>query len=166
MSNAIRIIGLDPGLRHMGWGVIESVGTRLVPIASGTVRPPTRGTMANRLAVLYDGLIDVLMAQEPLEAAVEETFVNRDPAGALKLGQARGVALLAPARYGIPVAEYAANKIKKTVVGVGHADKVQVQAMINVLLPTAKPESADAADALAIAICHAQHRVSAARLVS
>lgn len=155
---AIRIFGIDPGLRHMGWGVVELAGTRLSYVASGVISPPARDALAVRLAALYQGLETLLGEHAPDEAAVEETFVNKDPASTLKLGQARGMALLAPARLGIPVGEYAANQVKKTVVGVGHADKKQVQAMVKVLLPRADFSSADEADALAIAICHAHQR--------
>ena len=157
-SQAIRIFGIDPGLRHMGWGVVELSGTRLSYIASGVISPPARDELAIRLATLYAALEDLLKMHRPDEASVEETFVNKDPVSTLKLGQARGMALLAPARLGIPVGEYAANQVKKTVVGVGHADKKQVQAMVKVLLPRARFSSADEADALAIAICHAHQR--------
>ncbi len=157
-SQAIRIFGIDPGLRHMGWGVVELSGTRLSYIASGVISPPARDELAIRLAALYAALEDLLKMHRPDEASVEETFVNKDPVSTLKLGQARGMALLAPARLGIPVGEYAANQVKKTVVGVGHADKKQVQAMVKVLLPRAHFSSADEADALAIAICHAHQR--------
>jgi crossover junction endodeoxyribonuclease RuvC len=143
MTEITRIIGIDPGLRRTGWGIVTSEGTRLM---------------------LHAGLEAVLQEHAPDEAAVEETFVNRDPQSALKLGQARGIALVVPALRGLSVDEYAANLVKKTVVGVGHADKVQVQAMIRVLLPKANTKSADAADALAVAICHAQHRGSRALL--
>ncbi|WP_375573749.1 crossover junction endodeoxyribonuclease RuvC [Ahrensia marina] len=155
---AIRIFGIDPGLRHMGWGVVELAGTRLSYVASGVISPPAEDALPVRLAALYDGLEALLREHTPDEAAVEETFVNKDPASTLKLGQARGMALLAPARLGISVGEYAANQVKKTVVGVGHADKKQVQAMVKVLLPRADFSSADEADALAIAICHAHQR--------
>lgn len=155
---AIRIIGIDPGLRRMGWGVVEMIGARLIYVASGAVAPKANDDLAVRLAALYEGLESVLKAHAPHEAAVEETFVNRDPVSTLKLGQARGVAMLVPARLGLPVGEYAANQVKKTVVGVGHADKRQVQAMVQTLLPRASVSSADEADALAIAICHAHHR--------
>lgn len=153
----MRVIGIDPGLRRMGWGVIERrAGGRLAHVASGAVETPA-GDLALRLAALFDALAEVLAAQAPAVAAVEKTFVNRDPAGALKLGHARAVALLVPARRGLPVFEYAPNEVKKTVVGVGHADKAQVAHMVRLLLPGAAPATADAADALAIAICHAQH---------
>lgn len=153
----MRIIGLDPGLRRTGWGVIERrEGGRLIHVASGAVATQA-GDLALRLAALAAGLRDVLAGHAPDAAAVEKTFVNRDPAGALKLGHARAMSLLIPAEAGVPVAEYAPNEVKKTVVGVGHADKDQVAHMVKILLPGAAPETADAADALAIAICHAQH---------
>lgn len=161
-SQAIRIFGIDPGLRHMGWGVVELSGTRLSYVASGVISPSAKDALAVRLATLYDALEVLLGEYKPDEAAVEETFVNKDPISTLKLGQARGMALLAPARLGIFVGEYAANQVKKTVVGVGHADKKQVQAMVKVLLPRADFSSADEADALAIAICHAHQRPSRA----
>lgn len=150
----MRVIGIDPGLRQTGWGVVESRGGRLAAVAHGLCRSGTGG-LAERLATLYDALETVIRAHAPDEAAVEHTFVSRDGAGTLKLGQARAVALLVPARAGIPVAEYAPNAVKKAVVGVGHADKAQVEHMVRMLLPGALPESADAADALAIALCHA-----------
>ncbi len=159
----VRIIGIDPGLRRMGWGVIELSGTRLSHIASGTVKSESDAELCNRLAALFAGLDKILHNWKPEEAAIEETFVNRDARATLKLGQARGIALLAPARAGLVVAEYPPNVVKKTVTGSGHADKGQIRAMIEFLLPKAKPDSADAADALAIAITHAHHR-SAAKL--
>lgn len=153
----MRIIGVDPGLRRMGWGVVERrAGGRLSHVASGAVATAS-GPLAPRLSQLFRGLCDVLAAHAPDVAAVEKTFVNRDPAGALKLGHARAVALLAPAEIGLVVYEYAPNEVKKTVVGVGHADKAQIAHMVKLLLPGADPDSADAADALAVAICHAQH---------
>ena len=154
----IRILGIDPGLRHMGWGVIEQAGSRLAYVASGVVSPPQGEALASRLARLAEALEALVAAHRPDEASVEETFVNRDPVSALKLGQARGVALLVPARAGLPVGEYAPAQVKKAVVGVGRADKAQVQAMVKVLLPRATLSSPDEADALAIAICHAHHR--------
>jgi len=160
-GNAIKIIGIDPGLRRTGWGIIESDGVRLVYVASGVITSDAATPLAYRLRELFDGLSSVLAGHKPNEAAVEETFVNEDARATLKLGQARGMALLVPARAGLPVAEYPPNTIKKTVVGAGHADKKQVQVMIGFLLPKAKFESADEADALAIAICHANHRMSA-----
>ncbi len=155
-----RILGIDPGLRNCGWGVIESEGNRLRFVACGALKPPVNGPLADRLAALHAGILGLLDAHAPDEAAVEETFVNAGPRSALQLGQARGVALMTPASRGLPVAEYAANLVKKSVVGAGHADKVQVQLMVKTLLPTADFASADAADALAIAICHAHHRSS------
>lgn len=160
MNGKRRIIGIDPGLRRCGWGVIETAGNRLVPIASGVVTPPVSGGLAERLKVLFDELSAVIARYRPDEAAIEETFVNQGARSALSLGQARGVALVVPALGGLPVAEYAANLIKKSVVGTGHADKKQVQLMVRTLLPQADFSGADAADALAIAICHAHHRTS------
>ncbi len=163
-ERAVRILGIDPGLRATGWGIVDADGTRLAFVACGTVRSDSSDALAARLASLYIGLQAVVAAHGPHEAAVEETFVNRDPQSALKLGQARGIALLAPALAGLPVAEYAANLIKKTVTGVGHAEKGQVQMMVKVILPLADIAGADAADALAVAITHAQHRGAARRL--
>ena len=157
-GSSIRIIGIDPGLRNLGWGIVESEGSRLSFVACGTVHSDAKLSLADRLRQLHDGLAAVIHAHGPLEAAVEETFVNRDPQSALKLGQARGIALLVPAIAGLPVAEYAANLVKKTVVGAGHAEKAQIAMMVKVLLPKCDPKSADAADALAVAITHAQHR--------
>lgn len=158
MGNAIRIIGIDPGLRRTGWGVIECIGPRLSFVAAGTIKPGERLALAERLCAIHDALAEVLESFAPHEAAVEATFVNRDAAATLKLGQARGVAMLAPARVGIAVAEYAPNAVKKAVVGAGHAEKRQIRMMVSVLLPRAKFDSDDSADALAIAICHAHHR--------
>jgi crossover junction endodeoxyribonuclease RuvC len=162
----IRILGVDPGLRRTGWGVLSVEGTRLSFVAAGVIAPDETIDLARRLAALHAGLVAVLAAHRPDEAAVEETFVNSNASATLKLGQARGVAMLAPALAGVPVSEYAPNLIKKTVVGAGHAEKRQIQAMIRVLLPKAIVTSADAADALAVAICHAQHRGAAARLAA
>jgi crossover junction endodeoxyribonuclease RuvC len=158
----IRILGIDPGLRRTGWGVIESEGNRLIFIACGSVEPRDDLPLASRLLAIYEGLAAVLADFKPAEAAVEQTFVNKDGVATLKLGQARGVAMLAPAMFGLSVAEYAPNQVKKTVVGAGHADKNQVLMMLKILLPKAEPKSADAADALAIAITHAHHRLGAA----
>jgi crossover junction endodeoxyribonuclease RuvC len=155
-------LGIDPGLRRTGWGVIEAEGNRLVFIACGSVEPPEGLPLSNRLLAIHEGLAAVLSDHRPIEAAVEQTFVNKDGVATLKLGQARGVAMLAPAMFGISVAEYAPNQIKKTVVGAGHADKNQVAMMLKILLPKAEPRSPDAADALAVAITHAHHRQSAA----
>ena len=159
----MRLIGLDPGLRFTGWGVIEVEGNRLRHVAHGVIKVTTEGSLSDRLRDLFDGVAGVVEAQQPLEAAVEETFVNVNPGSTLKLGQARGVVLLAPARAGLPVYEYAANLVKKSVVGAGHADKRQVAMMVGRLLPGVTA-TADAADALAIAICHAHHRASARRV--
>ena len=158
MAGTVRIIGIDPGLRRCGWGIIESTGNRLTFVAAGTVTPPTTGDLAVRLATLFSSLSDLIGLYRPDEAAVEETFVNQGARSALLLGQARGVALMTPAAMGLPVGEYAANLVKKSVVGTGHAEKTQVQLMVRTLLPTADFKGADAADALAIAICHAHHR--------
>lgn len=154
----IRILGVDPGLRNTGWGLIECQGSRLSFVDCGRLQPDPSQSMGARLRDLHEGLMRIIADYAPHEAAVEETFVNRDPQSALKLGQARGIALAAPALAGLIVAEYAANVVKKTVVGAGHADKQQVQMMVRVLLPSSAASSADAADALAVAICHAQHR--------
>lgn len=158
MAETVRIIGIDPGLRRCGWGVIESTGNRLGFVACGTITPAVDGTLANRLVELHHGISAVLEQYAPDEAAVEETFVSAGARSALQLGQARGVVLMTPALRGLPVGEYAANLVKKSVVGTGHAEKSQVQMMIKILLPTATFKGADAADALAIAICHAHHR--------
>ena len=153
----MRLIGLDPGLRLTGWGVIEVEGNRLRHVAHGVVKVATAGTLAERLRELFEGVAGVIEAQRPIEAAVEETFVNVNASSTLKLGLARGVALLAPARFGIEVAEYASTAVKKSVVGAGHADKQQIQAMVQRLLPGVQLEGADAADALAVALCHGHH---------
>lgn len=158
----VRIIGIDPGLRRTGWGVIEAEGNRLIYVACGSVEPPDDLPLSRRLLAIHEGLAAVLSDHKPSEAAVEQTFVNKDGVATLKLGQARGVAMLAPAMFGISVAEYAPNQVKKTVVGAGHADKQQIAMMLKILLPKAEPPSADAADALAIAITHAHHRQSTA----
>jgi crossover junction endodeoxyribonuclease RuvC len=164
IQDAIRIIGIDPGLRNMGWGIIEAIGSRLTYVACGTIHSDPAGSSAERLRGLHEGLTAIVAAHAPHEAAVEETFVNRDPQSALKLGLARGIALVVPALAGIPVAEYAANLVKKTVTGAGHAEKAQVAMMVKVLLPRCAIAGADAADALAVAITHAQHRVAARRV--
>jgi crossover junction endodeoxyribonuclease RuvC len=157
--SAVRLLGLDPGLRHTGWGVIDVDGNRLTPVAAGAVHSDGKAPLPTRLVELYRQLEEVLDRYRPDEAAVEETFVNKNPASTLKLGVARGVVLLAPARRGIRVAEYAANLVKKSVVGAGHADKAQVEMMVRRLLPGIEA-TADAADALAVAICHAHHAAS------
>jgi crossover junction endodeoxyribonuclease RuvC len=160
MASTIRIIGIDPGLRRTGWGLVEAEGNALRFVAAGTVRSDASAALAVRLRQLHDGLADVMRALDPDEAAVEQTFVNRDASATLKLGQARGVAMLVPALSGLSVAEYAPNAVKKTVIGVGHGDKKQIHMMVKVLMPKAVFDSEDAADALAIAICHAHHRQS------
>lgn len=154
----VRVLGIDPGLRFCGWGVIESEGSNLRHVANGTVTSDASLDLSERLLQIHVGLTDVIRSFEPDEAAVEQTFVNRDGAATLKLGQARGIALLVPAEAGMRVAEYAPNKVKKSVVGAGHAGKDQVLHMVKMLLPQVEVHSADAADALAIAICHAHHR--------
>jgi crossover junction endodeoxyribonuclease RuvC len=161
--DAIRILGVDPGLRNTGWGLIEAAGTRLSFVGCGSIHTDAATSLAERLALIHRALARLVEEEGPAEAAVEETFVNRDPQSTLKLGQARGVALAALALQGLPVAEYAANLIKKTVVGVGHAEKAQVAMMVKMLLPLSQARSPDAADALAVAICHAQHRAARAR---
>jgi crossover junction endodeoxyribonuclease RuvC len=159
----IRILGVDPGLRNTGWGVIEVAGTRLSYVGCGSIHTDAATSLAERLAAIQRALPRLVETESPAEAAVEETFVNRDPQSTLKLGQARGVALAALALMDLPVAEYAANLVKKTVVGVGHAEKNQVAMMVKMLLPACQIGSPDAADALAVAICHAQHRTARAR---
>lgn len=154
----VRIIGIDPGLRNTGWGVIEQVGQHLSYVAEGCVHSDAEVPLSHRLLQLHAALTEVLRGLIPDEAAVEETFVNRDARATLKLGQARGIALLVPASLGIPVSEYAPNEVKKSVVGAGHAEKDQVKRMVRLLLPRALMTSADSTDALAIAICHAHHR--------
>jgi crossover junction endodeoxyribonuclease RuvC len=163
----MRILGLDPGLRSLGWGVIEAEGSRLSHVANGQCAS-AGDDLAERLLSLFEQLTEIVALHSPQTAAVEQTFVNRDGAGTLKLGQARAIALLVPARAGIAVGEYAPNKVKKTVVGVGHAAKEQVQHMVRLQLPGVVLAGPDAADALAIAICHAHHgagRDLAARMV-
>jgi crossover junction endodeoxyribonuclease RuvC len=153
----MRVLGLDPGLRHTGWGVIEVAGNRLSYVADGVADAPTDRPLADRLVLLFHQLIQVLKEFRPDEAAVEESFVNKNAASTLRLGIARGIALLAPAERGVPVVEYSANLIKKAVVGAGHADKDQVQIMVRRLLPGCAITAPDAADALAVAICHAHY---------
>ena len=159
----MRVIGVDPGLRRTGWGVIETSGSRIRHVANGVCE--SRGEdLATRLLSLFDQLTDVVARMAPEAASVEHTFVNKDAAGTLKLGQARAVALLVPARAGLPVAEYAPNAVKKAVVGVGHAAKPQVEHMVRLQLPTATLAGPDATDALAIALCHAFHSRAGGRL--
>src|SRR3954468_14463077 len=178
IRHPVRILGIDPGLRRTGWGVIAIDGNRLIFVGCGSGEPPDRlprarggaalgnrratRRLASRLPPIHEGLPAVLGDFKPAEAAVEQTFVNKDGVATLKLGKARGGAMLAPAMFGLSVAEYAPNQVKKTVVGAGHADKTQVLMMLKILLPKAEPKSADAADALAIAITHAHHRQGAA----
>jgi crossover junction endodeoxyribonuclease RuvC len=159
----MRLIGLDPGLRLTGWGVIDVEGNRLRHVAHGVIKVAGERSLAVRLCELFDGVAAVIVAQQPAEAAVEETFVNVNPGSTLKLGQARGVVMLAPARAGLPVFEYAANLVKKSVTGTGHAEKRQIAMMVGRLLPGVEA-TADAADALAVAICHAHHRATAERV--
>lgn len=151
------ILGVDPGLQKTGWGLIHSEGHALKFVASGLIKTVASDTLARRLSVLHTGLCKIIEEWSPAQAAIEETFVNRNPASALKLGQARGAVMVVPGLYGIEVAEYAANKVKKSVVGAGHADKNQVGMMIKTLLPTCGQISEDEADALAVAICHAHY---------
>ena len=160
MTRPIRILGIDPGLRRTGWGVVEVSGNRLCFLGCGSVTTRDDDTLAARLVAIHDGLLRILDEFRPHEAAVEATFVNRDAKATLKLGQARGIAMVVPARAGVPVAEYAPNLVKKSIVGAGHGDKAQIRMMIGVLLPKADPSSDDAADALAIAVTHAHHRQS------
>ena len=158
-----RLLGLDPGLVKTGWGIVDSDGVRLRHVACGTIRPNASADVSDRLATLYDALTAVIAEWRPDAAAVEETFVNRNPASALKLGLARGVAILAPAQAGLPVAEYHNRTVKKSVVGAGRASKDQIGLMVSHLLPDSRPDSEDAADALAIAICHAHHEGTGGR---
>jgi len=160
----MRIIGIDPGLQRTGWGVLEARDNRLSFVAEGTVTSNAKDALSDRLVQLYDGLAAVLETWMPGEAAVEETFVNKNPTSTLKLGQARAVALLVPARRGLSVGEYSPNLVKKTVVGAGHAGKDQVLMMVKMLLPGSGNAGPDAADALAVAICHAHHRETHARI--
>jgi crossover junction endodeoxyribonuclease RuvC len=160
----VRILGIDPGLRRTGWGVIETQGSRLSFVAAGVILSDEKLPLSERLRQIHAGIVAALGAWSPDESAIEETFVNKDAKATLKLGHARGVAMLACAQGGLSVAEYAPNQVKKTVVGAGHAEKGQVQMMIKVLLPKAEFPNADAADALAVAICHAQHRGLKARM--
>ncbi len=159
-KRTIRLLGIDPGLRFTGWGVIDVTGNRLTHVADGVIATDNTNAVPLRLKALHDGLSALLTQYRPDEAAVEETYVNRNGSATLKLGYARGVALLAPALIGIPVAEYAAKTVKMAVVGTGGADKDQVTMMVRRLLPGATLKRADAADALAVAICHAHHRSS------
>lgn len=154
---ATKILGIDPGLQKTGWGLISSEGHRLSFVASGLIKTDPKAELASRLAALHEGLADIIKAHQPDCAAIEETFVNKNPNSTLKLGQARGVLLAVPALYGLSVAEYATNKIKKSVVGSGHAAKGQIQMMVKTLLPSSGTISEDEADALAVTICHAHY---------
>ncbi len=156
----VRIIGIDPGLRNTGWGILTQEGSKLTYVADGAVHSDSGKPLAERLLQIHSQLMEIIRAHEPDEAAIEETFVNTDARATLKLGQARGVVMLVPAMLNIPVAEYAPNTVKKTVVGAGHAEKDQVKHMVRLLLPRAQMNTADSTDALAIAICHAHHRGS------
>ena len=165
----MRVLGIDPGLRNLGWGVIDVAGARLTHVANGICHSAPgvgEGDLAARLLSLFTQLTDVLRRYSPDAAAVEHTFVNKDAVATLKLGQARGIALLVPAQFGLTVGEYAPNAVKKTVVGVGHAAKVQVDHMVRIQLPGVVIAGPDAADALAVAICHAHHVQSSGRLAA
>ncbi|GHE00130.1 Holliday junction resolvase [Defluviimonas sp. 20V17] len=161
----MRVLGIDPGLRNLGWGVIDVAGTRISHVANGICHSDS-GDLSARLLTLHTQLSDVLHRYGPGHAAVEHTFVNKDAVATLKLGQARGIALLVPAQFGLEVGEYAPNAVKKAVVGVGHAAKAQIDHMVRLQLPGVQIDGPDAADALAIAICHAHHLQSAGRLVA
>lgn len=163
-GSMVRLIGLDPGLRATGWGIVESGSGRLRHVADGVVETDDRRPLAERLVELAGCLAQVIRDYDPAEAAVEQTFFNKNPMSTLRLGQARGIALLVPAQAGIPVTEYLPNLVKKTVVGTGHAAKQQVEMMVRRLLPGAVMATADAADALAVAICHAHHRETTCRI--
>jgi crossover junction endodeoxyribonuclease RuvC len=159
----MRIFGIDPGLQRTGWGVIDFTGNRLTHVAHGVIKTDAKAETSSRLTTIFDELTRLIALWKPAQAAIEETFVNQNPASALKLGLARGVGLMAPAKAGLSVAEYPANLVKKSVVGAGHAEKEQVQMMIKVLLQGVEAAS-DAADALAVAICHAHHGATKAKL--
>ena len=162
----MRIIGIDPGLQRTGWGVLDARDNRLSFVAEGTLTTNAKAPLSQRLVELFDALDQVISDWEPGEAAVEETFVNKNPTSTLKLGQARAVALLVPAKRGLDVGEYPPNLVKKTVVGAGHAAKEQVQMMVKTLLPGSGNAGADAADALAVAICHAHFRETNDRIMA
>lgn len=161
---AVRILGLDPGLRHTGWGVIDCTGNRLTYIADGVIEPDPDLPLAQRLHILFAAVEALVGQYGPHECAIEDTFVNKNPTSTLKLGHARAAAMLGPASKGLDVHEYKPNLIKKSVVGAGHADKNQIAAMIGILLPGSRAGSPDAADALAVAVCHAHHRATKSRL--
>jgi len=163
----MKLLGLDPGLQNTGWGIIRFEGTRLGFVSGGTIHTESRCSLAERLMQLHAGLEKVIDLHTPDEAAVEETFVNKNPTSTLKLGQARGIAMLVPAQRGMFVAEYTPNLVKKTIVGTGHATKEQIQMMVQTLLPGCREGlGADASDALAVAICHAHHRQTADRIAA
>ncbi|MCE9648813.1 MAG: crossover junction endodeoxyribonuclease RuvC [Parvibaculum sp.] len=166
MPASLRYLGIDPGLRATGWGVIDVAGARLTHVANGTITSNDRLSLAERLVQIEAGLVAIVEAHAPDAAAVEQAFVARDPIAALKLGQARGIALLVPSRCGIAVAEYAPNHIKKSVVGAGHAGKAQIRMMVEMLLPGCGAATEHAADALAIAICHAHSGGANARIAA
>ena len=159
----MRVLGIDPGLRNMGWGIIDVVGSRMTHVANG-IAHSTGKDLGFRLLSLYEQLTDVIHQYSPETAAVEQTFVNKDAVGTLKLGQARGIAMLVPSKAGLEIGEYAPNAVKKAVVGVGHAAKAQIDHMVRLQLPGVEIAGADAADALAIAICHAHHAQTARRI--
>ena len=161
----MRVLGIDPGLRNMGWGVIEAAGSRISHVENGVCRSDG-SDLGARLLSLFDQLSDIVARLRPEAAAVEQTFVNKDGAGTLKLGQARGIAMLVPAQAGLTVGEYAPNTVKKTVVGVGHAAKQQIDHMVRLQLPGVRIAGPDAADALAVALCHAHHARASGRLVA
>jgi crossover junction endodeoxyribonuclease RuvC len=162
----MRILGLDPGLRRTGWGVIDVDGNHLRHVGNGVVESTPTNALAQRLVELHTALSRIVVDYAPMEAAVEETFVNKNPDSTLKLGQARGIALLVPAQAGLLVAAYSPNMVKKSVVGAGHAAKQQIGMMVKTLLPGCAVTSMDAADALAVAICHAHHRATAMRRIA
>jgi crossover junction endodeoxyribonuclease RuvC len=165
MIQLVTLIGIDPGLRHTGWGIVTQDGNRLCFVAAGRISPDAGLPMAERLRLLAEQLSDILTQYKPDDSAIEETFVNKNALSALKLGQARGAAMLTLAQAGLPVTEYAANRIKQSISGYGHADKTQIQAMIGMLLPGCGKRTADAADALAVAVTHAHHRGGTAAAV-
>ncbi|MBV1867977.1 MAG: crossover junction endodeoxyribonuclease RuvC [Marinosulfonomonas sp.] len=159
----MRVLGIDPGLRNLGWGVIDVAGAKVSHVANGVCKSDG-DDLSERLLSLFNQLSEIVTRLAPDTAGVEQTFVNKDGAGTLKLGQARGIAMLVPARAGLSIGEYAPNTVKKSVVGVGHADKRQVEHMVRLQLPGVEIHGPDAADALAIAICHSHHAQSAGRL--
>lgn len=160
----IRLLGLDPGLRATGWGIVDADGNSLIAVANGTIRADDKLPLSERLHFIFSEVGKIILEYGPHECAIEETFVNKNPTSTLKLGHARAAAMLAAADAQLKVSEYTPNAVKKAVVGAGHADKTQIDAMVRMLLPGHAPNSSDAADALAVAICHAHHRVSGDRL--